>query len=96
MLSSKASCLSGKLGKPSQAEKERLAKLFPSSSGSKVMLPAKRSATFDPTSQCVVAVQQKKKKVAIQVIRPVSRDVIVVKRFPTGIPRLTQRPKEKS
>ncbi len=91
MLSSKAFKLSGKLGKPSEAEKKRLAKLFPSSSGSKLKLPAKRSAAFDPTAECVAAPQQKKKKAAVQVIRPVSRDVILMKQIPTSVPKLNQR-----
>ncbi len=57
----------------------------------KLQLPVKRSAVFHPTAECVAATQQKKKKAGTQVIRPVSRDAILMERIPTSVPKLNQR-----
>ena len=65
----KSLSLCNKLKKPSEANKQHLAKLFPSSSGT---LPRTKpvSTAFDPIAECAALSQQQKKKKAITRKRP--------------------------
>ena len=71
-----------KLGKRTEAEKDKLAQLFSSSkvpSGS-------RKRTFNPQSECVASERQRKKK-ASSSSRAVSRDVVVLSDYTPKIPK---------
>ena len=65
----KSLSLCNKLKKPSEANKEHLAKLFPSSSGT-LPLTKPVSTAFDPIAECAALSQQQKKKKATTRERP--------------------------
>ena len=84
-----AAALSDRLGKPGQKEGEVLSKLFPSSS-------KKRKTScrpFDPTAECCVSAQQKRKKAATTGGRPTNVKVVVMPKFLPVIPRGARRTK---
>ena len=80
-LGSKGISICNKIKQPSKADAQVLRNLFPASGPSR-----KRSYTFDPTSQCVAADQQRKKKKAIR--NRVSKVTILqVNNVARGIPK---------
>ena len=81
-LSSKASTICRRIGKPSQAHAGIMRQLFPSSSSDPKR--PRLSSAFDPTQQCV-ALQQKQKKAAR--CKPSKVTVVVVRDATMGVPR---------
>ena len=79
--------ISQKLARPSEAEAKALGKLFPSSASA----GKKRTRPFDPTSECCVAREQKKKKAANSQGRVTNVQVVLLKSFIPSLPRGKRR-----
>ena len=76
------------MSKPTEAEAKALAKYFPSAQ-SKI-----RQGAFDPTAECVVLGQQKKKKAAIRPKQwPISISVVMMQSYGPVIPKGKERQK---
>ena len=69
--------------RPAPAAAKVLKKLFPSSTSTPVPSSSKRP--FDPTAECVFAMEKKKKKAARS--RPTKIQFILLKEFEKGLPR---------
>ena len=69
------------MSKPTEAEAKALAKFFPSTKSKS------SGGSFDPTADCVVVGQQKKKKAAIKPKpRPISISVVMMKKYSPIVP----------
>lgn len=73
--------LCGNLKKPSEADKQKLATLFPGPDIKKV------SSTFDPKADCIVDSQKRKKKKAITRDRPKKISVVLLPDFMQVVPK---------
>ena len=74
------------MSKPTEAEAKALAKFFPSTKSKS------SGGSFDPTADCVVLGQQKKKKAAIKPKqRPISISVVMMKKYSPIVPKGKKR-----
>lgn len=79
--SDRAKDMCKKLGKPSQANARVLASLFPACASSA------KKRKFDPTDECVVAEQHRRKKSASAKGRSKQVTVVLMKDIPSSIPK---------
>ena len=80
-LPGQGSAICKKLSAPSNSERRELSNLFPSSRAT-----GSYKRVFDPTAECLALPQQKKKKAAGLVLRPTSREVVLMKAFRSVVP----------
>lgn len=79
------------MNKPSEADRQHLSKLFPSSSSTS----APKSATFNPRATCTVNSQQKRKKKAITRDRARKLTVVLLPKISLIVPKSNARSKLK-
>ena len=85
----KAQSIIDRVKKPTEAQAKALASYFPSTSSRK-----RRLEPFDPSAECVVLSQQKKKKAAIKgKLKTHSVTVVMMKAFERSVPKGKKRQK---